>query len=180
MGRFLGRQSAGESLTFGEVPLTPQVQAEQRKNIQVILQARGMNDEKSLEAFAKHQAKMEAWRPLFRQFIEQVLAAARQRPYPEASAFFEAFGQANVYQPEDFDSRQKIGVGERIAWVMFLYRETIATFKTVSELHKFLEIAAKPSGVKIGLKRVEALCRRIGLRFGAKRGRPRGSVKKQK
>ncbi len=175
LGGFLGRQSAGESLFFGEVPLPPQVQQEHQKSAELILQARGLNNEKFARALNKYEQGMEKWRSHFQRFLAKTLAEAQLRPYREKSAFFTAFGKANAYQPDDFDAAGKIGVGERIAWVMFLFREHIATFETVPQLHQYLQTAADPHGIIIGIKRVEALCRRIGLKFKARRGRPRKS-----
>ncbi len=173
LGQFLGRQCAGESLLFGEVPLTPDKKTELENNNQVLLQARGLNTPEGLNALKKHALGMAKWRRLFRQFIDEILAEARLRPYSESSAFFAAFGKSNVYQPDDFDTEKKIGVSEKIAWLMLLFREHIAKFENIPQLHQFLKNAAEPHGIIIGLKRVEALCRRIGLRYPAKRGRPK-------
>lgn len=174
LGYFLGRQSAGESLVFGEVPLTAQVQQEHLKNTELMLQARGFNNEKFAKVLTKYGVGMIKWRRHFQRFLAKTLAEARLRPYKEKSAFFAAFGKANVYEAKDFDTDAKIGVGERIAGVMFLFREHIATFEKIPQLHQFLQKAAEPHGIQIGLKRVEALCRRIGLKFKAERGRPKG------
>lgn len=114
------------------------------------------------------------WRGPFKAFLDEVVTEARQRAYLESSGFFKGFGEGNEVREEDFDNR-KIGVGERIAWVMHLFWRPISKFESVAELHRFLSAAAKATRVTITLKRVEKLCSRIGLRFKG-RGRPRKRI----
>jgi len=171
LGRFLGRQSALEGVVWNEVPLSSRVT--QEKEQWIALQAAKLNSNPKLaRAFKKYAQKMRKWRPLFKKFIDETLVSARKLPYSESSAFLEAFGKAVVIKPDDLASEDKVGVGERIAWVMFLYWQQIAKFSSVGELHRFLSLAAKPMGIVISLKRIEKLCWRIGLKF-RKPGRPK-------
>ncbi len=167
LGRFLGRQSAWEGFVAGEVPLSPKVEAEKQEWINSVTD-KNAPDPKALAA----AEKLAQWLPQFRKFVGETLAAAAQRPYAERTVFLEAFGKANVIGPDDLSTERRIGVGERIAYVMAAFWRHIAGFESVAELHRFLSAAAKPMGLTITLKRVERLCSRIGLKF-RDRGRPK-------
>ena len=79
-----------------------------------------------------------------------------------------------VIKPDDLATERRLGVNERITWVMFQFWKPISKFQSVAQLHRLLSAAAKPKGIEITLKRVEKLCQRIGLKFKG-RGRPKGS-----
>ncbi len=130
---------------------------------------------KLAKVLLKQQAKMEKWRAVFKKFIDDTLADARTRPYAESSAFLEAFGKANVIKPDEFVTERKIGVGERIAYVMIFHWKHISKLESIGQLHRILEVAGQQMGVVITLKRVEKLCQRIGLKF-RRRGRPKKKI----
>jgi len=174
LGQFLGRQNALEGLVWDEVPLSPRVRLEKERWIDSEANKPDSNPMlgKSLIQNAKGMKK---WRPVFRKFIEETLASARNRPYPESSAFLEAFGKANVIKPDDLANERRIGVGERIAYVMIMLWRPISKFESVAQLYQLLSAGARPMGIVITLKRVEKLCQRIGLKFKG-RGRPKGKI----
>lgn len=174
LGQFLGRQSALEGLLWDEVPLSPRVREEKKRWLDS--QADKLRSSPKLAvALTKDVVGLQKWRPVFKNFIDEVLASARTRPYPESSAFLEAFGKANVIEPDELATERKMGVGERIAYVMIMFWRPISKFESIAQVHQLLSTAAKPMGVVITLKRVEKLCQRIGLKFKG-RGRPRGKI----
>ena len=174
LGQFLGRQSALERLVWDEVPLSSRV--EQEKELWIDSFADTFRTNTKLANSAEQAAiGMKKWRAVFKEFMDETLASARNRPYPESSAFLEAFGKANVIKPDDLATERRMGVGERIAYVMILFWRDISKFESVAQLHQFLSAAGKPMGIVITLKRVEKLCYRIGLKFKG-RGRPKGKI----
>jgi len=171
LGQFLGRQSALAGLIWDEVPLSPRVR--QERDAWIDSEAAKLKSNSKLANSLKQDAiGMLKWRPVFKNFLDEILASARSRPYPESSAFLEAFGKANVIKPDDLATEKAMGVGERIAYVMVLFWRPISKLESVAQLHKLLSDAAKPMGIVITLKRVEKLCYRIGLKFKG-RGRPK-------
>jgi hypothetical protein len=174
LGQFLGRQNALEGLVWDEVPLSPRVRLEKERWIDSQAGILSSNP-KLAKSLIQDVKGMEKWRPVFRKFIDETLASARNRPYPESSAFLEAFGKANVIKPDDLATERTMGVGERIAYVMILFWRPISKFESVAQLYQLLSLAAKPMGIVITLKRVEKLCQRIGLKFKG-RGRPKGKI----
>ena len=175
LGQFLGRQSALGGLIWDEIPLSPRVRDEKDRWIEQQMPKISSNPEFALTLIREIQNGQEKWRSNFREFIAKTLAAAQLRPYPESSAFFEAFGRANVIKPDELATERRIGVGERIAYVMLLFWRDIANFESVAQLHHLLSSAAKPMGIEITLKRVEKLCQRTGLKFKG-RGRPKRKI----
>ena len=174
LGQLLGRQSALEGLLWDEVPLSPRVMEE--KNRWLDSRAGELRDNRNLAVALTADLKgSKAWRPLFKSFIDDALASARNRPYPESSAFLEAFGKANVIKPDDLATEKTMGVGERIAYGMILYWRPISKLESVAQLYQLLSTAARPMGIVITLKRVEKLCQRIGLKFKG-RGRPKRKI----
>jgi hypothetical protein len=174
LGQFLGRQSALEGLLWDEVPLSPRVIKEKERWIASQTDKVRSNPTLAI-ALTKDIMGLEKWRPVFKKFIDEVLASARARPYSESSAFLEAFGKANVIKPDELATEHKIGVGERIAYVMIMLWRPISKFENVAQVHQMLSTAAKSMGVEITLKRVEKLCQRIGLKFKG-RGRPKRKI----
>ena len=175
LGYYCGRQSALDSVIWNEVPLSQTVLLEAERCIASMAKMNELNpNPKWPEVGRQMTAGMKKWRIIFKRFINEVAIEARSRPYPEASAFAEGFGKGNVIKPNDLASEGKIGVGERIAWVMNMFWPAISKFESVAELHKLLSAAAKPMGIEITLKRIEKLCQRIGLKFKG-RGRPKKS-----
>jgi hypothetical protein len=170
LGQFLGRQSALERLVWDEVPLSARVEEEKERWIESFADKLAPNPK-----LVENAKRMEKWRPVFKQFIADTLDAATRRPYPESSAFLHAFGKANVIKPDDLASERRVGVGERIAYVMVLLWRPISKFESVGQLHRCLARAAEPMGIVITLKRVEKLCYRIGLKFKG-RGRPKRKI----
>jgi hypothetical protein len=175
LGQFLGRQSALEGLAWNEVPLSPRVSEEKEQWI-ASQAAKLESDPKLAKVPEKYALGLEKWRPLFKKFIDEALASARNRPYPESSAFLEAFGKAVVIKPDELATERTMGVGERIAYVMIIFWRPISKFESIAQLHKFLSAAAKPMGIVITLKRIEKLCQRIGLKFKQGRGRPKAKI----
>jgi hypothetical protein len=174
LGQFLGRQSALEGMIWDEVPLSPRVK--QERDTWLDSQAEKLKSNTALaDSIIFHANGMKKWRPVFKKFINEALISARERPYPESSAFLKAFGKANVLEPDELSTEKKMGVGERIAYVMILYWRPISKFESVAQLHQLLSTAAKSMGIVITLKRVEKLCQRIGLKFKG-RGRPKRKI----
>lgn len=173
LGQFLGRQFAGEQLIEGKVPVTAQVTQEAAK----FLEWAGNWAEQKYpdfdwnELFKKQGASRRIRNPLLTQFIQETLATACERPYTEASAFFEAFGKATVMKPDEFETERKLGVGDKICWTMFVMSKDIERLESVAQLHRILEQALKPKGVIVRYKRIEKLCQRIKLKFKGP-GRP--------
>ena len=174
LGQFLGRQSALEGLLWDEVPLSTRVKEEKERwlNSQV---DKIRSSPKLAVALTKDVVGLQKWRPVFKNFIDEILASARTRPYLESSAFLEAFGKANVIKPDDLATERTMGVGERIAYVMIVFWRPISKMESIAQLHQMLATAAKPAGIVITLKRVEKLCQRVGLKFKG-RGRPKGKI----
>jgi hypothetical protein len=176
LGRFLGRQYAGEYLVQGGVPVSSQVKRESRKfeawaEKWITERLPGMN----MDEFAKqYEKEARVWRLKLIGFVQEVLTSACERPYLEASAFFEAFGKAVVMKPDALLTERTAGVGEKICWVMFVMWRDIERLRSVGELHRVLEQALKPRGIKVKYKRIEKLCQRIKLKFKDP-GRPPGS-----
>jgi hypothetical protein len=174
LGQFLGRQSACEGLLWDEIPLSPRVREEKERWIDS--QTDKLRSSPILAiALTRDLNGLQKWRPVFKKYINETLASARNRPYPESSAFLEAFGKANVIKPDDLATETTMGVGERIAYVMILLWRPISKFESVAQLHQLLSTAAKSKGIVITLKRIEKLCQRIGLKFKG-RGRPKRKI----
>lgn len=174
LGQLLGRQCALEGILWDEVPLSPRVK--QERDVWIDSQADKLKSNPELASSLIQDAKgLQDWRPIFKTFIDETMASARNRPYLESSAFLEAFGKANVIKPDDLATEKTMGVGERIAYVMISYWPWIAKFESVAQLHQFLAAAFKPMGIVITLKRVEKLCFRIRLKFKG-RGRPKRKI----
>lgn len=172
LGYFLGRQSSLDDVLCGEVPLSELIVEEAVTYSVAHEKALGLSSNPAWQKAQKQLApNIRKWRVIFRKFVDEVIIDARQRPHVESTAFLKAFGEATTVNDTDFDNR-KVGVGERIAWVMLVYWPQISKFESVSQLHRFLSDAARPTGVVITLKRVEKLCSRIGLKFKG-RGRPK-------
>jgi hypothetical protein len=174
LGQFLGRQSALEGLLWDEIPLSPRVK--QERDAWIDSQAdKFESNPKLANSLMQDAIGMQKWRPVFKGFIDEILASARSRPYPESSAFLEAFGKAYVIKPDDLATERTMGVGERIAYVMIVFWREISKFESVAELHHLLSAATQPMGIVITLKRIEKLCQRIGLKYKG-RGRPKGKI----
>ncbi len=176
LGRFLGRQYAGEHLMLGGVPLSEKV-VEEGTTFARWAEGRAIQKNPKIDLIEHQKAweqEMKEWMPIFREFVQGVLAAACERPYVEASAFFEAFGKAIVIKPDDLLTERTMGVGDKICWAMIVMRQEIEQLKSVGELHRLFEKALKPRGIVIKYKRIEKLCQRIKLKFKGP-GRPPGS-----
>lgn len=176
LGRFLGRQYAGEHLRAGEVPLSPQVIQEGIK-FGEWAESLGRQRRPDLDLDKLRQevaAGEKAWKPIFKGFMKETLASVCERPYLEASAFFEAFGKAVVIKPDELLTERTMGVGDKICWIMFVRWQEIERLESVAQLHRVFEQALKPHGIVVKYKRIEKLCQRIKLRFKG-RGRPPGS-----
>jgi len=117
---------------------------------------------------------MKIWRPKFKKFMQETLSSACERPYIEASAFFEAFGKAIVMKPDELLTEHTMGVGEKICWLMVVLWQEIERLESVAQMHRILERALKPHGIVVKYKRIEKLCQRIKLKFKGP-GRPPGS-----
>jgi hypothetical protein len=167
LGRFLGRQFALGAVVQGELPSTTNFTTEAAKLAAAFPSIAALSCLQD-----KHAQDMEQGRLAFRQFIKELVTSACDRPLSEASEFFKAFGGAAAVAPDDFDSERLVGVGERIAFVMFVHWREIAEFESVAQLHQFLSHVVAPAGIIIEFKRIEKLCQRIGLKVKA-RGRPR-------
>ena len=174
LGRFVGRQNALASLVRDEVPLSPRVEEESERWIASQVD-KICSNRKLANSSMRIAVKLQAWMPVFDKFIDETLASARKRPYPESSAFFEAFAKANIIKPDDLATERTMGVREKIAYVMIAFWHPISKCESVAQVHRFVSAAANPSGIVITLKRVEKLCQRIGLKFKG-RGRPKGKI----
>ena len=176
LGRFLGRQYAGEHLRAGEVPLSSQVIQEGIKFGEWAESwARQRRPDLDLDKLGPEiEAGQKAWKPIFKSFMKETLASVCERPYLEASAFFEAFGKAVVIKPDELLTERTMGVGDKICWIMFVRWQEIERLESVAQLHHVFEQALKPHGIVVKYKRIEKLCQRIKLRFKG-RGRPPGS-----
>jgi hypothetical protein len=163
LGRFLGRHYAGEFLIQGGVPLSLQVIHEGER-----FAAWGENIIKD------RRPDLNIWKPKLTAFMQETLASACERPYIEASAFFEAFGKSIVMKPDDLLTERTMDVGDKISWSIFANWQQIEKLQSVGHLHRELEKALKPKGVIVRYKRVEKLCQRIKLKF-KEPGRPLGS-----
>lgn len=175
LGRFLGRQYAGEHLTCGGVPLSLKViQEGERFGAWAEKWIKQKRPDLDLDKFqSQYEQEAEAWRPQFMKFMQDTLSSACERPYLESSAFFEAFGKAVVMKPDELLTERTMGVGDKICWSMFVMWQEIEGLHSVAELHRILEQALKPKGIIVKYKRVEKLCQRIKLKFKAP-GRPPG------
>ncbi|HZM05764.1 MAG TPA: exodeoxyribonuclease VII small subunit [Candidatus Saccharimonadales bacterium] len=176
LGRFLGREFAGEQLTRGEVPLIPEVIQELERGADGLEKwAKQRSPDVDLEeALKQYEEGQKIWRPIFKKFIQEVLSSACERPYAESSAFFEAFGKAIVIKPDELLTERTMGVGDKICWAMFHMWREIEQLQSVADLHRHLETALKPRGMIIKYKRIEKLCQRIKLKFKSP-GRPPGN-----
>jgi len=54
------------------------------------------------KVYREFEVQNKSWQPMLKGFIKDTLASACERPYGEASAFFEAFGKAMVIKPDEF------------------------------------------------------------------------------
>ena len=176
LGKFLGRQYAGEHLTWGEVPLSSQVVQEgARFAAWADKRAKEKRPDIDLDELQKQcEQGMKVWRPRFKTFMQETLSSACERPYIEASAFFEAFGKASVMKPDELLTERTMGVGDKICWIMFVEWQQIERLESVAQLHRVFEQALKPHGIIVKHKRIERFCQRIKLKFKS-RGRPPGS-----
>jgi len=176
LGRFLGRHYACEYLKLGQVPLSPQVMRESVKSeAWAATWLKQKHPEFDMAKFAKeYEPQSKAWKLVFTNFIKETLASACERPYREASAFFEAYGKGIVIKPDELESERTLGVGDKICWTMFVMWQDIERFESVAQLHRIFERALKPHGIVVKYKRIEKLCQRIKLKFKG-RGRPSGS-----
>jgi hypothetical protein len=176
LGRLLGRQYAGERLNWGELGLSPQVVQEAERFIassEKLARERHL-DFDLIELQKQYEGGVRVYRPKFIKFIQETLSSACERPYIEASAFFEAFGKASVIKPDDLITERTMGVGDKICWAMFIMWRDIERLHSVAELHRCFEKALKPRGIIVKYKRIEKLCQRIKLKFKGP-GRPPGS-----
>ena len=176
LGRFLGRQYAGEHLTWGEVPLSPAVIRERdRFDAWTEKRLKERDPDVDLRELEKrYEQESRAWKPIFMKFMQETLSSACERPYIESSALFEAFGKAIVIKPDELLTERTMGVGEKICWTIFAMWQDIDHLHSVAELHRLLERALKPLGIVVKYKRIEKLCQRIKKKF-KDRGRPQGS-----
>jgi hypothetical protein len=176
LGRFLGRQYAGEHLIRGQVPVPPQVIREGEK----FAAWADKFAKQKLPGFdwdkfdKKNEPRHKLWNLKFKESIQETLASACTRPYAESSTFFEAFGKATVMKPNEFETERTLGVGDKICWTMIVMWQEIEQLRSVAELHRMFEKALKPQGVVVRYKRIEKLCQRVKLKF-KDRGRPAGS-----
>lgn len=176
LGRLLGRQYAGMGLQHGQVPLSSKV-IEEAFTCSTWAEERAKRSNPSFDAKRfqnQHERELKVWIPKFKRFIQETMVSACERPYVEASAFFEAFGKAIVIKPDDFVTERTMGVGDKICWTMFAMWPEISRLKSVADVHRVFEQALKPKGIVVKYKRIEKLCQRISLKFKAP-GRPRGS-----
>ena len=176
LGRFLGRHYANGCLLINQVPLSSQVIHEREKGFaglgKLILQKRPNVD---LNKSKKEcEPEMQIWLSKFTEFMQEALSSACERPYVEASAFFEAFGKAIVIKPDDLLTERTMGVGDKICWTMFVMWQDIERLESVAQLHRLFEKVLKPRGIVLKYKRIEKLCNRIKLKFKGP-GRPPGS-----
>jgi hypothetical protein len=167
-GSLWGRQYALTAVQRGEVELTAKTVEEKSRGIALMKQS----DSKFGQFLESCFEKSKCWHPAFVAFMKETLASVCGRPHSEAVVFFEAFGKAVVIKPTDLETDRTMGVGEKLAFAMIHNWRAISKLESVGELHKILAAALKPHGIVIGLKRVEKLCQRIGLKFKG-RGRPR-------
>jgi hypothetical protein len=177
LGRFLGRQYAGEHLTWGEVALSSQViQEGERFTAWAEKRARERRPDVDLDELQKqYEQGVRVWKPKLKKFMQDTLASACERPYIEASAFFEAFGKSIVMKPDEWLTERTMGVGDKICWTMFVMWRDIERLRSVAELHRVFEQALKCHGIVVKYKRIEKLCQRIKLKF-KEPGRPPGSI----
>jgi len=182
LGRFLGRQYAGEFLIQGRVPVTPQVtrDAERFTNWSEDYIKKNRPDFNHAEFNQQFDAREKVWRPRFLKFIQETLTSVCERPYIETRDFFEAYGKAMVMKPNEFETERTLGVGDKLCWVMIISWPQIERLKSIAQLHQIFEKALKPKGIVIKYKRIEKLCQRIGLKFQAGGGRPKGTKNSDK
>lgn len=182
LGRFLGRQYAGEFMIQGKVQLTRQTILDAKKFAKRSADfVRQKNPNFNHAEFnGQMEAREKLWRPRFQKFMQETLVAVCERPYIEARDFFEAYGKAIVIKPDEFETERTLGVGDKICWVMFLQWRDIEKLKSIAQLHWVFEKALKPHGITVRYKRIEKLCQRIGLKFRDGGGRPKGSKNSDK
>ena len=176
LGRLLGRHYAVEHLGSGEVPLSLQVIQEGERALPWMeKEVRSRWPSFDFKKFQQeHEQQTKVWRPKLREFMQQTLSSACERPYVEAAAFFEAFGKAIVMKPDELLTERKMSVSDKICMLMFVRWQEIERLHSVAELQRVLVKAFKPHGIVIRYKRVEKLCQRIKLKFRGP-GRPPGS-----
>ena len=135
LGRFLGQHYANGSVATGQVPLSSQVLKEADQcaaGLEKIFKKRSEAGLKKLKKELK--SEKHEWLPRLRKFMRETLGSACERPYIEASAFFEAFGQAIVIKPDDLLTERTMGVGEKICWTMRANWQEIESMLTKMEL----------------------------------------------
>jgi hypothetical protein len=174
LGKFLGRQYAGEQLTRGQVPLSPTVLKE---GIQFERWAGAWASEKRPDIdWVKFNRDWESqdkiWKERFKGFMKETLASVCDRPYVEARDFFEAFGKASVIKPDELETERTLGVGDRMCWAIFMNWRDIERLESVAQFHQILEKVAKNRGIVWKYKRTEKFCQRIKLKFRKGPGRP--------
>lgn len=173
LGRFLGRQYAGEYLQRNEVPLSSQVIQE---GIQCVKEMENLVKKSCPELNLKKLRKeiedaQKVRKRIFNRFIKDTLASVCEQSYSEASTFFEAFGKAIVIKPDELITERIMGVGDKINWTILMLWQQIERLESVAQLHRVLELALKPHGIVVTYKRIEKLCQRIKLKF-KRPGRP--------
>lgn len=182
LGRFLGRQYAGEFLIQGKVPVTQQVVRDANRFAEWsddFIKKRDPNfNHAEFDQQSKERDKI--WHPRFRRFIQETLVSACERPFIETCDFFAAYGKAMVMKPNEFETERTLGVGDKLCWVMIISWPQIARLQSVAQLHQIFEKALKPKGIIVKYKRIEKLCQRIGLKFQAGGGRPKGTKNSDK
>ena len=176
LGRLLGRQYAGMRLQHGQVPLSSRV-IEEASTCSAWAEERAKQLDPGFDAKRfqeQYERELKVWIPKFKEFIQETLASACERPYVETCAFFEAFGRAIVIKPDDLLTERTMGVGDKICWTMIVMWPEISRLKSVADVHRVFEQALRPKGIVVKYKRIEKLCQRIKLKFKAP-GRPPGS-----
>jgi hypothetical protein len=173
LGKLLGRHYGLEHAMWGEVALNPKILKGVTAHITWVegyLKIR--RPDLNLDELVKQLApEHKAWRPKLTECLQETLASACERPYPEGAAFFEAFGKAAVIKADDLLTERTVGEGGKICWVLLLQWRDVERFESVGQLHRYLEKIFKPAGIEIKYKRIEKLCQRIKLKFRAP-GRP--------
>jgi hypothetical protein len=176
LGKFLGRQYAGEYLIQGGVPLSSRVikEAESATASAEKLVKLKRPDMDLVKFQMQYEQEAMVWRPKFMKFVQEALSSACERPYMESSAFFEAFGKSIVIKPDDLLTERTMSLRDKICWMMFVMWRDIERLKSVADLHRLLERVLKPRGFVVKYKMIEKLCQRIKLKFKDP-GRPPGS-----
>jgi hypothetical protein len=105
--------------------------------------------------------------------IKRSLALASEQTYTEAANFFTAFGKALNLKPVGWDASNLHRSNTRVYWLLLLGWPSVNRLRSVRELQQALCRYLDPYVVG-DVKRIEKMCQRLGLHFGA-RGRPRKS-----